>query len=120
MARVALTPVVAKGPFPGALSAGDLKLTETAGDASVFNSWVPNGREILVAHNTDSGGHHITLHSVADAQGRTGDITSYALGAGEVHVFSFFGSLLGWLQNDGSIYVDVDDATVKLAVLRVS
>ncbi|HEY0701262.1 MAG TPA: hypothetical protein VGD60_00700 [Candidatus Acidoferrales bacterium] len=117
---MSVTPIavqIPKGPS-SLVSAGQLVLTMTAADVSNGNSFPFTGREILIAQNTDTGAHHITITSVADDKGRTGDVSSYALAAGAVVAFNFRGLQGGWQQTDGSVHISADDATVKFAILQ--
>jgi hypothetical protein len=119
MARTALTPVTPKGPY-GTINAGDLVYVPAAADTSNGNKFPLTGHEVLLAENTDTDAHHITISSVADEEGRLGDVTSYAVAAGAQVAFSFRGGTAGWKQTDGNAYVSADDATVKFTVLRFS
>jgi hypothetical protein len=71
-----------------------------------------------VAHNTGAGEHTVTVSSVVDGQGRSGDVSAYALGAGEYAVFGPF-DLEGWEQTDGALHFEANDAEVKFGVLRL-
>ncbi len=77
-----------------------------------------DGRELVLVQNSDSGGHTITFTSVADGFNRLGTITTYAIAAG---LFSMFGPFPapGWRQTTGVIFVNADDATVKIAVVQL-
>jgi hypothetical protein len=114
----AITPVTIKGPF-ATISANGADFTFTAGDTNTDTIAV-TGRQVILAQNIGVGARTLTITSVADAQGRTGDITSYSLGAGE---FAAFGIGLtneaGWKQTNGTIIVDVEHAEVKWAVLTL-
>ena len=75
------------------------------------------GREILIAHNTDSHGQTITITSQpASRTGRLGHITSAVIPADEVRVFQIF-PRDGW-EVGGVVHVAVSDVDVFLAVLR--
>lgn len=111
-----ITPV---GPYPATVGALALNFAFTAADASNGNSIALTAHEVLLAYNSDTGSHTITFTSAADLQGRTQDITSYALGAGLYAVFNYRGGLNGWKQGDGTAHVTANDATVKFAVLYV-
>lgn len=120
MARVTLTPQSLLGPFPSLpVSANALDITFAAADATNKEQFALTGREILVAQNTGAGARTITITSVADNKGRTGDISTYSIGAGETAVFSFFGDVTGWLQSDGMVYIEAEHAEVEWAVLRL-
>lgn len=117
MARTALTAKTPVGAY-GSYSANAADLTMTAADTSDQNSCVASGNDLIIAHNTDSGAHNITITSVANEKGRSGDISSYSLGAGEYAIFGPF-LLPGWEQTDGSLYFEADDATVKFGVVAL-
>jgi hypothetical protein len=75
------------------------------------------GREILIAHNTDSHGQTITITSQpASRTGRLGHITNAIIPADEVRVFQMF-PRDGW-EVGGVVHVAVSDVDVFLAVLR--
>lgn len=118
MARVTLTRTTVPGPYVTLQPAVDtLDLTMTAGDAANLNQFVIDGPMILVAHNTGVGARTITLESVADASLRTGNITAYSIGAGEIFAYKL-DSTIGWRQTDGFFYVTVSHAEVKLGIIR--
>lgn len=120
MPRTALTPISILGPYPTLpVSATTLNLTMSAADVANGNSFLSTGKEILVVQNTDSGAHTITLGSIADALKRTGDITSYSVGAGLIAAFNFTGLNGGWVQTDGTINVNANDVSIKFAVIRL-
>lgn len=114
MARTELT----KTNAPGAYSHTGQKLTKEGADISNQNSFKATGREIVVAHNTDSAGHTVTINSVADPYNRTEDISSYSIPAGEIHIFGPFQNT-GWIQSDGYIYLEADDSTVEFSVIKL-
>ena len=118
MARQSHTPLVALGTKTNAYSANAADLTMTAADVSNYEEVALTGAEIIIAHNTGASAYTITISSVADAQGRTGDIAAYSLGAGEYAVFGPFGTE-GWLQSDGKLYFQASDAAVKFGVVRL-
>jgi hypothetical protein len=88
-----------------------------AADATNKEEVVITGREILIAQNTGAGARTVTITSVA-INGRTGDITSYSLGAGEFGVFGPF-RREGWAQGTGKLYFEAEHAEVKWAVIRL-
>ena len=117
MARAALTKTTALGAY-GTYSAGAADLTMTAADASEKNSFTCTGNDLVIAHNTGAVERTITISSVADPYNRTGDITAYALGAGEYAVFGPF-KVRGWQQSDGKIYLEANHAEVKFGVVAL-
>jgi len=119
MSQTALTVTPLVGPYPAALplSAGALKVTMAAADASNGNSIALTGSEILLIQNTDSSSHTVTITSVA-INGRTGDITTYSIPAGEIHAFAFRGSVNGWQQANGNVNLAVSSALLYFGVLK--
>jgi hypothetical protein len=106
------------GPYiAGAPVATSLNVVETAGDVANGNRFTLSGHEILLAHNTDTGAHTLTITSSADTKGRSQDITAYSIAAGKIAMYSFLSGQEGWIEGDGTCHVTVDDATLKLAVL---
>lgn len=80
------------------------------------NSFTHTGHELLLAFNSDASAHSVTVASVADLMGRTGDSTKNINGSA-YYVFQLFPPA-GWRQTDGTIHVTCSDATLKLAVIR--
>jgi len=119
MARQAHTPLSALGTKTNAYSAGAADLTMQAADVANKEAVVCTGAEIVIAHNTGAGAHAITVSSVVDSYGRTGDVDSYSLGAGEYAVFGPF-ETEGWIQSDGKLYFEADNADVKFGVVKLS
>lgn len=118
MGRTTLTRTTLLGPYPTLpVSANALDVTMTAADVANDNQFVLDGPCIIIAHNTDVGAQTITLTSVADAQNRTGDITTYSIGAGEIAAFHV-GKTGGWVQSDGYMYLEASDAGVEIGILR--
>ena len=118
MARTTLTKTTARGEF-GTYSANSADLTMTAADASNGNQFLATGKDLLIAHNTGAGARTVTVQSVADEKGRTGNIGAYSLGAGEYGVIGVFTNQQGFKQTDGYIYVDGEHAEVKLGVVAL-
>ena len=122
MARQSHTATVltALGTKGSSYTAGAADLTMTAADAANYEEVAFTGAEVIIAHNTDSGAQTVTISSIADDDhGRTGDITTYSLGAGEYGVFGPF-DLDGWRQTGGLLYFAASDATVKFGVVKLS
>lgn len=101
---------------PGAYDVVPSSITPVACDSSNGNSFTSTGREILVAYNSDTVVHTVTVASVADAFGRTGDTTKNVNG-GAYYIFQMFPPA-GWRQTDGTIHVTCSDATMKLFAIR--
>lgn len=119
MAATVLTPNLAVGPFPALQpAANSLDLTETAADPSNGNRCICTGRELLIFRNSGATGRTFTVTSVADGQRRTGDVTTYSLGAGETAAF-WVGSVDGWKNADGHVYFSASHAEVLISVVRI-
>lgn len=118
MARATLTKSTLEGQW-GDYGAGEADLTFTAADASNKNQFVASGKDLVIAHNTDGANPYtVTITSVADEMGRTGNITTYSLAAGDIAAFGPFG-LDGWEQTDGYIYLEASNAAIKFAVIAL-
>ncbi len=104
-----------------AITAGSADFTFAAGDASNGNSFTCTGEEVLLAYNSDGANpYKITVTSVDDERGRSEDITDYSLAAGDYAVFGVgLTTNKGWKQTNGKIYLTVENAAVKVAVLRL-
>lgn len=114
MSRTALTPVPATGPFP---TAGVL-CTPVTMDSSNGNAIPMSGRDLVVIDNPDSASHTVTFHSVADSNGRLGDITTEAIAAGASKCYGPFGKQ-GWAQSGGILNVDCSSALLTVRVIQI-
>jgi len=113
MARTDLT----KTQSPGGYSGTGIKLTFAAADTSNKNKFTARGCDIVVAKNTDSSAHTVTITSVDDKYGRQEDITEYSVPAGETHIFGPF-PMHGWMQSDGSIYLEADNTNIEFGIIQ--
>lgn len=108
-----------KLPFD-AVTAGTLHFTWTAGNTG-GDTVSLTGREIILMWNSGATPRTATITSQADEKGRTGDITAYALAAGEFACFT--GGLtnsVGWRNpTTGLITITPSHAEVKYAVLKL-
>ena len=130
MARALIAAATLPGAYPVLQpGAGTLAHAFYGADASNKN-YTPliTGKTVLVAMNTDSGAHTVTVSSVADDKNRKGDITTYSLAAitGTTPVIAMFGPFVtaGWLTpTDGvtpaGLWFEADSALVKFAVLTL-
>jgi hypothetical protein len=117
-AQTPLTVITPLGPYiTGQPSAGTLNFTPAACDASNGNSFPITGREILIVENSGMSAYTVTISSVADFLGRTNDITTYSVGAGDFAAFSFRGGVTGWKQSDGTVHLACSNASILFAVL---
>lgn len=119
MTRTTLTKNTLVGPYPTLQpTANSLDLTFTAADVANKNQFAGSGEDLLLAWNTDGANPYtVTFTSVADDKKRTGDITTYSIGAGEIAAFKFKDA--GWKQSDGKIYVEASNAAIEFAVMSV-
>lgn len=121
MPRQTLTKLAIAGNFPTLpLTANSADLPMTAADAVNKEQFVMTGKgEIVIAHNTGASTRTITITSVAHPNSRrTGDITTYSLGAGEYAAFGPF-EREGWIQSDGNMYIEASHAEVKFGVITL-
>jgi len=113
LARTDLTKTIA----PGHYASQGQSITFEAGDAVNGNQFTATGKELVIAHNTDGAtAYAITIHSTPDPYNRTGDIEGYNIPAGGYAVLGPF-PRIGWMQSDGKVYIDVENAAIELAVI---
>lgn len=113
MARQILTQTVAPGPDPTA----GVAVTMTAEDTSNHSRFLWRGQELVLIQNTGGSTYTYTVTSKADERGRTGNITTQSILAGEIHVLDCL-SYPGWVQSDEYVYLDASNVAVKFGVIR--
>ncbi len=119
MARTTLTRTTPLGPYPSLpVSANGLDVVMTAADIANNNQILLDGPMIVIAQNTDTVDRTITLTSSSDPQNRTGDIFAYTLSADEIAAFKI-DQVAGWKQADGYLYLQANNAAVKLGAIRL-
>lgn len=118
MARTTLTPILAKGPNPGTVAADSLDFAFASSDSSNGNDFAASGNDLILWQNTDVSARTITIASVADNLGRTGDVTTYSVGAGEFGCF-YVGAGNGWQQSTGKVNINTSNALLKVVVLQL-
>lgn len=100
------------------IASGGADVAFTAADVVNENSTpLVDNKTVLLAHNTDTGAHTVTVTSVADTLNRAGDISGYSIAAGKVAAFGPFKSV-GW-ANAGVLQFNADDATIEFAVITL-
>jgi hypothetical protein len=106
-----------------AMPAGPLLITfENSLAGQLIAAIVPNNGGLIgdtwgITHTTPgSGQHNITLHSSLDRENRTQDI-AIVIGGGCIIALPYLKSA-GWVQSDGYIHVDGDNANVFWAVIE--
>lgn len=104
----------------GSIAADSLDATFTAADVSNGNSYVATGKEMVIVLNSHaSSAYTFTVTSVADDLGRTGDITTYSLAAGEYAVVGPV-PVRGWRQpSSGKVLIAGSNAAIKFLVIRI-
>lgn len=114
MSRVAVTETT----VPASYSDAGTLVVYTAADTSLKNSVALNGDEVVLATNTGIADHTVTINSAPDPKGRTKDITTETIHAGDTHVYQRFPQT-GYRQTDGTLHLEASDASVKFAVLKL-
>jgi hypothetical protein len=96
---------VAKTALLGAYAGDGLSVVEVPADSVNLNAFPLNGGEILIARNVHpTDAFTVTVTSVANARGRTKNITADSILANESHVYGPF-QPAGWKQaSDGMLY----------------
>jgi hypothetical protein len=119
MARVLIAAQTTPGAYPTLpITANSRDMSMQAGDSSLGNyTPIVEGKTLVIVQNTDSGAHTVSFTSAADTYNRTGDISGYSLGAGELAIFGPF-KALGW-SDGGNLDIDCSDNTVKFAVITL-
>ncbi len=127
MARTSLTATKPPLSGPGAqyfpalpVTAASALLGFVAGDASASNYVaIVNGKTMVFVYNSDSAATHtLTIHSVADPQTRSGDITALALSALGIYGFGPF-TQLGWNQSSpAGLWLDPSSSFVQFAIIN--
>lgn len=117
MPRTTLTALAALGPWGAYSVANSADLPMSAADVGNKNQVAATGNDLVIAHNTGGSPYTITITSIADPRNnRTGDITTYSLGAGEYAAFGPFKGV-GWKHTDGYIYFEASNALVKFGIV---
>jgi len=118
MARQTITKQIPLGPYPTLpVAANALDLAETAAIVADKEQFVPSGDDLVIIHNTGASPYTVTFTSAADSLRRTGDITTYSVGAGLLAALRF--KKPGWMQNDGRVYMEASNAAVKYVVIQL-
>lgn len=120
MAKQTHTPLSTLGGKGSLYTANAADVTLTAASVANKEQVVHTGKEVILAYNSDpTNPYTVTISSIADAAlGRTGDIATYSLAAGELGAFGPFPAD-GWRQADGYLYFEASNAAIKFGVLRI-
>ncbi len=106
-----------KGPNPGTVNAGDLTVVPVAADVANGNNFVPAPNDVLHVWNSGAGPFTITLTSAPDERKRLADITTYNLAINDIITFNY-GDLIGWIQSDGTVWINGANVAIKFWVER--
>lgn len=118
MARQTLTKQTPKGPYPTLpVTANALDVAFTAADPTNKEQFVPSNDILVLIKNDAVAAKTVTFTSVKDERNRTGDVTAYSVGAGEIAMFRF--KKAGWMQSDGKIYMEAESSDIKYAVIQL-
>lgn len=98
---------------------GNVLITMTAADSSNNMEFLNDGRTVLMVVQGGSGTPTVTVVSVADAIGRTGDIVR-ATSINTTRVYGPFSPKSAWNQTNGKVNLDLDTSTgTTVAVIRL-
>ncbi len=116
MPRTNLTKTKLK-KFDGAAAANEFRVPGTAGDVGNNMSFVHTGREEIILTVSGSVARTLTVPSVPDKNGRSGDIVTYSVDVDEVHVIPPFISE-GWKQPDGTVHLNPSHAELVIRIVQ--
>lgn len=114
MARTLLTKTTA----PGGYAAAGGAVTMAAADVGNLNAFVASGTDLVIAQNSGASPYAVTITSAPDPWGRTKDIATESIAAGEIRIFGPFPQA-GWMQTDGRVYLQASNAAVKFGVIEL-
>ena len=115
MARTDITPLT----IPTRWATTPLEITPVAADVGNGNSFTLSGDEILITYNSSADtDYYVTIDSVADTFGRESHITQFDIPFGDYYAFPRF-AVEGWIQSDGKLYIDCENAAILLMVIRL-
>lgn len=115
MARTSITKTNGTNSYPTA----GVTVTFEAADTTDQNQFIMTGSELLIARNVGASPATVTINSVANALGRTKDITAQAIAAGAYAVFGPFKELSGWQQSGGALHFEGSATDIEFAVIKV-
>lgn len=103
---------------PGFWSTTGLAVTETAADTGAGNETAGVNDVLLIAHNTHgSTTYTVTITSVADQFGRTGNVAAVNLVAGEIRIFRL--TMHGWADSNGKFNFSANNAAIKFGLVTL-
>lgn len=119
MARTNIAAQTTPGAYPVLpVVADSLDITTVPADLANGNeSTLVDNKTFVIAHNSGASPRTITITSVADTLNRTGDITAYSIGAGQIAMLGPF-KTVGWAHS-GKLWIDGSHAELLLAVITL-
>lgn len=116
-----ITTIAAYPVLPVTANSADLVFTALTGQSGSNGNQIPFGNAqtlLVIAQNTDGAvARNITITSRADNLNRTGDIGPYLMQVAEFAAFIIKRS--GFRQADGYLYLESDNAAVKVAAIPI-
>jgi hypothetical protein len=117
--KTEFTGITLKNAYVLPINAADLQLALTAADVANGNMFKVLDGGVLIAQNSGASPYTITINAAVDAHGRSGDITTYSLAAGDI--VAIWVPSVGVAQTSGTdagkVYVSATNAAVKFAFL---
>lgn len=119
MARTNIAAQSLPGAYPVLpVSADSVDVTVVPADVANGNeTTLVNDKTMVLCHNSGASPRTITFTSVADTLNRTGDITAYSVGAGQIVLWGPF-KTVGWAHT-GKLWIDGAHAELTLAVITL-
>lgn len=118
MPKTSITKIVPKGAYGDYSVADSADIAFAAADVGNGNQFLCGPMDLVLVWNSGASAYTVTITSMADHFGRTKDITTYSIGAGEYAMFGPFTSE-GWKQTDGYVYISANNVAVKFAVFQL-
>lgn len=114
MARTTLTPIASTSNYPTVPQL----FAFTAGDVANGLQFTMSGKDLILIFNNDAAPQTVTINSVADPYGRTGDITAFSMAAGTYYLAGPLPKL-GYQQAGGFCFLTSSTVTVKFAIIQI-
>lgn len=116
MARTTLSATTLLGAYGDYSVANAADIVFTAADTVNYNQAILQEGDVLLVWNKGGSAYTFTVTSV-ELFGRTGDVSAYSVGAGEIAAFGPYRHA-GWKQTDGYVYFQGSNASIFFAILR--
>lgn len=116
MARTTVSITTMLGAYGDYSTPNAADITFQAADVANDNQALLNEGDILLVWNKGASPYTFTVTSVA-LYGRTGDVSAYSVGAGEIAAFGPY-KHAGWKQSDGYCYFDASSTNIYFAIIR--